>query len=116
MRRLVGGATIALAVLTVACSHSSQMATPAPARTVLKVENRGFNDMNVFVIPESSSSIRLGMVTGNSTSFFVLPEYVVRGLRELRFQARPIATTAGPVSQSIMVTPGDTVTLVIPPN
>jgi hypothetical protein len=56
------------------------------------------------------------MVTGSSNGYFTLPDYIIRGTRELRFQALPIATTRGPVSQSIMVTPGDTVVLTIPPS
>ena len=77
------------------CAHSSHMPEEGgPVRTVLKVENQGFPDMNVFV----------------------LPQYLLRGTCELRFQALPIATPRGPVSQSIVVTPGDTVVLTIPPS
>jgi hypothetical protein len=98
-----------------ACAHSSHMPEEAPLRTVLKVENQGFPDMNIFVLPETSNRIRLGTVTGSSNAYFTLPANVVRGTRELRFQALPIATPRGPVSQSIVVTPGDTVVLTIPP-
>ena len=101
--------------LTAACAHASHMPEEAPERTVLKVENQGFPDMNIFVLPESSNRVRLGTVTGTSNAYFTLPDYLIRGTRELRFQALPIATPRGPVSQSIMVTPGDTVVLVIPP-
>ena len=98
------------------CARSSHVSAETPARTVLKVENQGFPDMNIFVLPEGSNRIRLGTVTGTSNAYFTLPDYVVRGgTRELRFQALPIATPRGPVSQSIMVTPGDTVVLTIPP-
>lgn len=99
----------------VGCVHTSHMPEDAPVRTVLKVENQGFPDMNIFVLPEASNRIRLGTVTGTSNAFFTLPANVVHGTRELRFQALPIATPRGPVSQSIMVTPGDTVVLTIPP-
>jgi hypothetical protein len=98
-----------------ACSHASHMPQEAPERTVLKVENQGFPDMNIFVLVESSNRVRLGTVTGTSNAYFTLPDYLIRGTRELRFQALPIATPRGPVSQSIVVTPGDTVVLVIPP-
>jgi hypothetical protein len=98
-----------------ACAHTSQIPEEAPLRTVLKVENQGFPDMNIFLLPETSTRIRLGMVTGSSNAYFTLPANVVRGTRELRFQALPIATPRGPVSQSIVVTPGDTVVLTIPP-
>jgi len=116
MRRFVLILPLAIgAALAAACARSSQLATPAAERTVLKVENRGFPDMNVFVLPEASSRVRLGMVTGNSNVYFTLPSYLIRGIRELRFQALPIATQRGPVTESIMVTPGDTVILIIPP-
>jgi hypothetical protein len=97
------------------CARSSHAPQDAPLRTVLKVENQGFPDMNIFVVPEGSNRVRLGTVTGNSNGYFTLPDYVVRGTRELRFQALPIATPRGPISQSIMVIPGDTVVLTIPP-
>lgn len=97
------------------CAHSSQLPVEGPVRTVLKVENQGFPDMNVFVWPEASGRVRLGTVTGTSNAYFTLPDYLVRGTREMRFQALPIATPRGEVSQSIMVTPGDTIVLTIPP-
>lgn len=117
MQRLVPTiASIGLALIAGAgCAHTSHMPEEAPRRTVLKVENQGFPDMNVFVLPETSSRIRLGTVTGSSNAYFTLPANIVRGTRELRFQALPIATPRGPVSQSIVVTPGDTVVLTIPP-
>lgn len=90
-------------------------AAEGPLRTVVKVENQGFPDMNIFVVPEGSNRVRLGTVTGNSNAYFTLPDYVVKGTRELSFQALPIATPRGPVTQSIMVIPGDTVVLTIPP-
>ena len=109
-------ASIGLALFaSTGCAHTSQMPQEAPLRTVLKVENQGFPDMNIFVLPETSNRIRLGTVTGSSNAYFTLPVNIVRGTRELRFQALPIATPRGPVSQSIVVTPGDTVVLTIPP-
>lgn len=99
-----------------ACSRSHYDPNDGPVRTVVKVENQGFPDMNVFVVPEGSGRVRLGTVTGNSNAYFTLPDYVVKGTRSLSFQALPIATPRGPVTQSIMVIPGDTVVLTIPPN
>lgn len=117
MPRLVPAiASIGLVLVAAAgCAHAIQMPEETSLRTVLKVENQGFPDMNVFVFPEASNRIRLGTVTGTSNAYFTLPANVVRGTRELRFQALPIATQRGPISQSIMVTPGDTVVLTIPP-
>jgi len=116
MPRLIPTAFLVLALpLGAACSRASHLPADAQAHTVLKVENQGFPDMNIFVLPEASNRVRLGTVTGTSNAYFVIPDYLVRGPRELRFQALPIATPRGPVSQSISVTPGDTVVLTIPP-
>lgn len=116
MTRFVPAVLLSIGVAFAAgCAHSSQMPEEGPLRTVLKVENQGFPDMNVFVLPEASGRVRLGTVTGTSNAYFVLPDYLLRGTRELRFQALPIATPGGPISQSITVTPGDTVVLTIPP-
>ena len=115
MRRLIPALALSIAFIA-GCARSSHAPVDAPARTVLKVENQGFPDMNIFVLPEGSNRVRLGTVTGTSNAYFTLPEYLLRGVRELRFQALPIATPRGPVSQSIMVTPGDTVVLTIPPS
>ena len=116
MSRLLPALVIASVVsFGAACARSSHMPPESPERTVLKVENQGFPDMNIYVVPDASTRVRLGTVTGNTNGYFTLPDYLIRGTRELRFQALPIATQRGPVSQSIMVTPGDTVVLIIPP-
>jgi len=116
MSRSIPALAMAVAIsFGASCARSSHMPEEAPQRTVLKVENQGFADMNIYVVPEASSRLRLGTVTGNTNGYFTLPGYILRGTRELRFQALPIATQRGPVSQSIIVTPGDTVVLVIPP-
>lgn len=117
MPRLIPALAMSIGVaITVGCARSVHMPDDPPQRTVLKVENQGFPDMNIFVLPEASNRIRLGTVSGTSNAYFTLPEYLIQGTRELRFQALPIATPRGPVSQSITVIPGDTVVLTIPPS
>lgn len=116
MPRLIPAVFLALAAsLGTACARASHMPEDEPLHTVLKVENQGFPDMNIFVLPETSNRVRLGTVTGTSNAYFTLPDYVMRGTRELRFQALPIATPRGAITQSIAVSPGDTVVLTIPP-
>lgn len=117
MRRLFPALSLlVITTLAMGCARSSHLPQASEMeRTVLKVENRGFPDMNIWVVPQASGRVRLGTVTGNSTAYFTLPEYVVRGMRELSFQALPIATPRGPVTESIVVTPGDTLVLIIPP-
>jgi hypothetical protein len=83
--------------------------------TYIRVENRAFLDMNIYVY-RSSQRIRLGQATGNSTTRFRIPNNLLFGATGLRFQADPIGGNRTPISQEISVSPGDEVNLVIPPN
>ena len=112
--RLAIGAFLLLATLA-SCARSTAMSGTSE-KTVLRVENQGFDDMNIFVLPEASTRMRLGTAIGKSTQNFTLPQNIVpRGVRTLRFIAAPIATQRGDISDEITVTPGDTVVLIIPP-
>jgi hypothetical protein len=78
------------------------------------VRNQNFLDMNVYVVRGGVRS-RLGTATGNSTVTLRIPPTFVQALTVLRFQADPIGGRATPVSEEITVSPGDEVTLLIPP-
>lgn len=82
--------------------------------TVVQVDNQGFPDMTVFAA-RSSQRVRLGTATGNSKTNFTIPPSLVSGLTALRFVADPIGGRRASVSEEIMVAPGDTVVLTIPP-
>ena len=100
-----------------ACSRNTkedEAADPVPP-TILKVENQAFLDMTIYVY-RSSQRIRLGIANGNSTAKFVIPANLLFGSTPLRFQADPIGRSRQPISQEISVSPGDEVTLTIPPN
>ncbi len=90
-------------------------ATRANATTTLRVINQRFLDMNVFVLPQAGSRLRLGTATGNSTTNLVIPSSVIFGVSQLRFVADPIGGPGASLSESILVTPGDQVTLTITP-
>jgi hypothetical protein len=81
---------------------------------MLQVENRGFSDMVIYAI-SGSQRIRLGLATGNSTRAFTIPPAVLRGGGPLRFLADPIGGSRTPVSEEMVVHPGDIVTLTVPP-
>ena len=91
-----------------------EQAEPAPP-TYVRVENRAFLDMNVYVY-RSSQRLRLGTTSGNSIARYVIPASLLFGSTPLRFQADPIGGSRQPVSQEISVSPGDEVVLVIPPS
>lgn len=99
-----------------ACSlnkKEDEVAEPVPP-TRLRVENQAFLDMTIYVF-RSSQRIRLGVASGNSTTRMTIPRNLVFGATPLRFQADPIGASRTPVTQEITVSPGDEVTLTIPP-
>ena len=81
--------------------------------TRVRVENRNFADMEIYVLREGQR-VRIGLATGNSTSTFTLPKYLMQVPTDLRFLADPIGSRDTPVSDVIHVEPGETVTLTIP--
>ena len=116
------GRGVALAVLMCsaafagACRGNTQeeMAAEPVEPTYVRVENRAYLDMTVYVY-RSSQRTRLGTVTGNSSTKFIIPHSLLFGPTPLRFQADPIGGNRKPVSEEISVSPGDEVVLVIPP-
>lgn len=81
---------------------------------MLQVENRGFADMVIYAV-SGSQRVRLGLANGNSTRAFTIPRTLLRGAGPLRFLADPIGGNRSPISEEMIVEPGDIVTLVIPP-
>ena len=81
---------------------------------MLQVENRGFADMVIYAV-SGAQRLRLGLATGNSTKSFSIPSTLLRGAGPLRFLADPIGGSRTPISEEMVVQPGDVVTLTIPP-
>src|SRR6476660_5529524 len=105
----------AVLILSAGCAGGNQRPAPNPdAPAVLQVENRGFADMVIYAV-SGSQRLRLGLATGNSTKSFTIPASLVRIGGPLRFLADPVGGTRTPVSDEMVVQPGDVVTLTIPP-
>ena len=107
---------LAVAAIAAGCSQnkqSDQAAEPAPV-TRLKVQNQAFLDMTIYVY-RGPQRLRLGTANGNSTSRFTIPASLIFGATPLRFQADPIGSNRNSISEEITVSPGDEVTLLIPP-
>ena len=103
--------------LVAACSGNSkedEAAEPVPP-TYVKVENRAYLDMTIYVY-RSSQRIRLGVANGNSTTKMLIPANLIFGSTPLRFQADPIGANRQPTSQEINVSAGDEIQLTIPPS
>jgi hypothetical protein len=81
---------------------------------MVQVENRGFADMVIYAI-SGAQRVRLGIATGSSTKSFTIPRALIRGAAPLRFLADPIGGSRSPISEDIVVQPGDIVSLTIPP-
>lgn len=100
--------------LVAACGPASRRsAGGGEPQTTVMVENRNFLDMNVFVL-RGGQRIRLGTVPGSSTRVLVIPQSLIFGSTSLRFLADPIGSRQTPISDDIVVRPGDQVTMVIP--
>ncbi|HEY9449645.1 MAG TPA: hypothetical protein VIQ60_07810 [Gemmatimonadaceae bacterium] len=113
--RTIGAVALCLGLVACARGAKSNGATArAPEKTTVRVENQGFADMTIYVFA-GGQRVRLGMATGNSTSTFTLPAYLVGGLQTMRFIADPVGSDRAPVSDEITVQPGDQVELTIPP-
>ena len=116
VRQVVLIVAVACMTLLSACSTNKkedEAAEPVPP-TRLRVENQAFLDMTIYVF-RSSQRIRLGVASGNSTTRMTIPRNLIFGATPLRFQADPIGASRAPISQEITVSPGDEVTLTIPP-
>jgi hypothetical protein len=118
MRALTRRFTLPLMLLTLvvaACStrRSNRPPTATPPTYVL-ITNQSWLDMNMYVL-RSSQRIRLGTVGANQTQRFTLPAHLVFGATPLRFMADPIGSSRTAQSFEIVVSPGDEVTLTIPP-
>ncbi|HEX2218735.1 MAG TPA: hypothetical protein VHG35_08005 [Gemmatimonadales bacterium] len=107
-----------LLLLLAACAgRQSDEGTPSPNRgpATLQVENQNFYDMTVYVV-DGVQRQRLGVARGNSTTSLTIPDRLVRGgATPLRFLCDPIGGQGLPVTEEIVVQPGDVVELVISP-
>jgi hypothetical protein len=107
--------SIATALALSACVGARGPQSDQPP-TSLRVENQSFLDMTIYLLPGSGSQrIRLGIANGNSTTTMRIPSQYVFGATSLRFLADPIGGNRTPISESITVSPGDEVGLIIPP-
>ena len=116
-------ARIAVAVVMMgvasACTHNASKNVGGEdfdADTRVRVENQAFLDMNIYILSDGGGRRRLGTVTGNTSQTFVIPKDIIGPANSVRFLAEPIGSNRAPVSNSLSVLPGQTVTLTIPPN
>ena len=114
-RRAAWMMVMTLSALAAGCSRNNPDPNAEPAQvTRLRVQNQAFLDMTIYLY-RGSQRMRLGVANGNSTTRFTIPSSMIFGATPLRFQADPIGSNRASISEEITVSPGDEVTLMIPP-
>lgn len=103
------------AVVFAACTPMRRTPLSTAGQTTVRVENRGFLDMTIYVL-RGAERVRLGLATGASSTRFVIPADIASTVMPLRFIADPVGSSRASVSEEISVRPGDEVVLEIPPN
>lgn len=107
--------TLLAAAAMIACGGSrASTAAGTEQRTTVRVDNRSYLDMNIYLI-SGSQRIRLGTAGGNKQTTLRIPPQYIFGVSSLQFMADPIGGNRTPVSDTISVSAGDEVQLIIPP-
>ena len=96
----------------VACATTKNVRPDQPV-TILEVDNQAALDMTIYVY-RSSERIRVGTATALARSHLRIPPNVLFGSTPLRFMADPIGANRLPITEELTVSPGDTVTMIIP--
>ncbi len=116
MRKTITSVLFAVMALAPAGCNRNRVETDVDPNTptLLLVDNQSFPDMTIYAL-EGGRRVRLGLAGGHNQTRFTLPKYLVRSMTSIRFQADPIGSNRAPISDEIIVSPGDEVTLRIPP-
>jgi hypothetical protein len=118
---LVLGFTCIAGVISCVSSSKTHLIPQAASATdhdstTLTVQNDGFPDMDMYILRQDGTRYRLGTALGNTTTVLLIPQYMLIGAAtDLRFIGNPIGGQRAAVSQTISVSPGDDVSMIIPP-
>jgi hypothetical protein len=106
---------LALGVLLSACRTTSLRPNDSDAartKTTISVENQDFPDMTVYAV-QNGQRVRLGIAPGHATTVLEIPSYLIVAGAELQFVCDPIGGSRTPVSERIIVYPGDQLVLIV---
>ena len=81
----------------------------------LRVQNRAYTDMTIYVVLGGADRRRLGVASSVGTSTMNIPASIIGDGRELQFLADPVGARGSATTRRIWVYPGEEVTLEIPP-
>ena len=74
--------------------------------TTVRIENRNWQDINIFVVMSGGSRLRLGTVTSNSSARYTLAGRILLSTSYFQVVAELIGSDEGIVTEIIHVTPG----------
>ena len=108
----MGAVMLASLALAGGCFHKGKGVRPAPAPVVIEARNRGFFDVDVYVLPSAAgNAMRLGSVTGFSDASFVVRAAQLQAGGTLQVRLHGIGTAYIWDSPGVAVSPGDRVAL-----
>lgn len=115
VRRLATvGSVAALATACAVAGRGRAERVPNEPETFVEVQNQSWLDVNVYVV-RGAQQVRLGTVNGATTRRLRIPASLLFGPTPLRFVIDPIGSGRTPVTQEVLVSPGETVRLIVPP-
>lgn len=117
MRRIRIGMAMLLMASVAACASGGANGNGGGDNeaTYVVVDNRSRFDMTIYVVRDSGQRVHIGRATSNTTARLRIPPDLMFGLTSLRFLADPLAGSGEPISNEIVIQPGEEITLVIPP-
>jgi hypothetical protein len=121
LRTLRTSLVLAAVALTAGCatkrsSPFERSGSDRPAGpTVLVVDNLASQDMTIYVHPEGGIRERIGLASGLRKTRFTMPARIITTTRSITIEADPIGSSQSAFSNEIVVQPGDTVGIQIPP-
>lgn len=107
-------AVLLLVMALAACAANPRSDAPDREPTTVRVDNRAWTEMTLYAVA-SGQRVRLGTVGGTSTAVLRIPPGVVGQGRTLTFLADPLGSSRTSTSFEIFVTPGEQITITIPP-
>jgi hypothetical protein len=106
---------VAVTLATTSCGPAASTETAEPSGpTTLVVDTQSTLQVTVYVL-RGAQRQRLGIAESLRITPLRIPDNIIFGPTPLRFEINPLGSNASPISTEIIVSPGQEVTLRVPP-